>query len=157
MFEKKTLLIKLLILSFVIITFVLFGINKITKNETLSQGFSIKNLMNASEFNNCGLNKLNSAELENLNSWFFSFMLTALTSVNDSGDVIESRIDGNFEGWEGDTIFRLTNGQIWEQVSYDYKYHYAYMPEVTIVRTKNNRYKMMVEGMSKSIYVERIK
>jgi hypothetical protein len=157
MLKKETVIIKLLIFSFILILFFLFGFNEITKNEIFSQDFSIKNLMNASEFNNCGLNKLNSKELENLNNWLFSFMLSVITNSNNSGDVIESSIDGDFEGWDGDTIFKLTNGQIWEQVSYDYEYHYAFMPEVTIIRTRNNRYKMMVEGMSGSIYVERIK
>jgi len=31
---------------------------------------------------------------------------------------IESRVDGEFEGWDGETIFPLTNGQIWQQVQY---------------------------------------
>lgn len=31
----------------------------------------------------------------------------------NSDDVIESRIDGTFEGWDGDTVFKLINGQIW--------------------------------------------
>lgn len=157
MLKKDTVIAKLLIFSFILILFFLFGFNEITKNEIFSQDFSIKNLMSASEFNNCGLNKLNSTELENLNNWLFSFMFSVITSSNNSGDVIESSIDGDFEGWVGDTIFKLTNGQIWEQVSYGYEYHYAFMPEVTIIRTRNNRYKMMVEGMSESIYVERIK
>lgn len=157
MLRKETLSIKLLIFSFILILFFLFGFNEISKKEVFSQDFSIKNLMNASEFSTCGLNKLNSKELENLNNWLFSFMLSVITNSNNSGDVIESSIDGDFEGWDGDTIFKLTNGQIWEQVSYDYEYYYAFMPEVTIIRTRNNRYKMMIGGMSGSIYVERIK
>ena len=40
--------------------------------------------------------------------------------------VVESRIDGEFTGWTGSTIFRLRNGQIWQQNKYDYYYHYAY-------------------------------
>ena len=46
--------------------------------------------------------------------------------------VIESQIDGEFEGWEGDTMFKLVNGQIWQQSSYAYTYSYAYMPDVMI-------------------------
>jgi hypothetical protein len=70
--------------------------------------------------------------------------------------VIESQIDGDFEGWEGETIFKLTNGQIWQQASYDYAYNYAYMPEVIIYKTSGG-YKMKVEDIEDVIDVVRIK
>ena len=53
-------------------------------------------------------------------------------------------------------MFFLDNGQIWQQASYAYTYHYAYRPRVTIFKT-GGRYKMIVEGASGSIYVRRIK
>ncbi len=68
---------------------------------------------------------------------------------------IESYVDGTFEGWDGDTIFLLTNGQIWQQASYSYTYHYAYRPWVVIYPTSGG-YKMMVEGVDKTIYVRRL-
>lgn len=70
--------------------------------------------------------------------------------------IIESYIDGTFEGWDGDTLFKLRNGQIWEQASYSYTYHYAYSPEVLIYSTAGG-YKMVVEGVSETIYVRRLK
>ena len=48
---------------------------------------------------------------------------------------IESRIDGEFEGWDGETIFPLTNGQIWQQVQYAYTYSYKDRASVTIYST----------------------
>lgn len=74
----------------------------------------------------------------------------------DDTEVIESYIKGEFKGWDGDTIFILDNGQIWQQSSYAYTYHYAYHPKVIIYKTAGG-YKMMVEGASGSIYVRRIK
>jgi len=71
-------------------------------------------------------------------------------------DTIVSRIDGVFEGWDGDTIFKLENGQIWQQSSYAYTYHYAYRPKVIIYRTSGG-YKMKVEGVDETIYVIRLK
>jgi hypothetical protein len=47
------------------------------------------------------------------------------------GSVVQSRIDGKFEGWTGNTVFVLTNGQVWRQARYAYKYKYAYNPKVT--------------------------
>jgi hypothetical protein len=73
-----------------------------------------------------------------------------------TGGVIESKIDGEFEGWDGDNIFKLMNGQIWQQSSYDYTYHYAYMPNV-LIYPSNGRYKMKVDGVKKAIYVERLR
>lgn len=71
--------------------------------------------------------------------------------------VIKSQIDGTFEGWTGDTIFPLTNGQIWQQSSYAYTYHYAYRPEVLIYSSGGLQYKMKVDGVSATVAVKRIK
>ena len=72
-----------------------------------------------------------------------------------SEPVIESRVDGEFEGWEGETIVKLANGQVWEQSEYYYRYRYAYRPEVLIYRS-GGRYKMLVEGIDKAVRVVRL-
>lgn len=71
-------------------------------------------------------------------------------------EVIESRIDGEFSGWEGETIFKLQNGQLWQQVSYAYKYKYAYSPEVLFYKSGGG-YKMRVTGVDGEIAVRRLK
>jgi hypothetical protein len=73
-----------------------------------------------------------------------------------SGDVIESQIDGEFEGWEGETIVKLINGQIWQQTEYYYTYHYAYMPEVLVYRSSFG-YKMKVDGVDQAVGVTRLR
>ncbi len=70
--------------------------------------------------------------------------------------VIESHIEGEFEGWEGETVFVLDNGQIWQQSSYAYTYHYAYRPKVIIYPSAGG-HKLVVEGVSGSIHVKRLK
>lgn len=74
----------------------------------------------------------------------------------ENPQIIKSKIDGEFEGWEGETIFKLLNGQIWQQNEYNYHYHYAYMPSVVIYRDSSG-YKMKVEGVKKTIRVTRLK
>lgn len=69
---------------------------------------------------------------------------------------IESQIDGDFDGWSGETIFKLANGQIWEQAEYDYEYEYAYMPDVLIYQASEGC-KLSVSGMDDTILVRRIK
>lgn len=57
---------------------------------------------------------------------------------SDCSPAINSYIDGTFEGREGDTVFTLMNGQIWQQTEYDYMYDYDYMPDVTIYSSSGN-------------------
>ena len=70
--------------------------------------------------------------------------------------VIESQVDGDFDGWEGETLVKLINGQIWQQVEYRYEYHYAFMPQVLIVKS-GSVYKMKVDGTQEAVGVVRLK
>jgi hypothetical protein len=59
--------------------------------------------------------------------------------------------------WLGcETIFKLDNGQIWEQAEYAYMYSYSYRPDVTIYQT-NSGCRLKVEGDEETILVKRIK
>ena len=64
----------------------------------------------------------------------------------------ESRLDGEWEGWDGDTVLTLMNGQVWRQTEYYYEYRYAYMPRVWIT---NDR-KALVEGHRRAVRVEQL-
>jgi hypothetical protein len=72
------------------------------------------------------------------------------------GGVVESQIDGDFEGWEGETIVKLVNGQIWQQVEFHYEYLYAFMPSVVIYPSAGG-YKMKVEGSDQAVGVQRLR
>ena len=78
------------------------------------------------------------------------------TASPPAADIIESHILGEFKGWDGETVFFLDNAQIWQQASYAYIYHYAYRPKAIIYKTAGG-YKMIVEGVSGSIYVRPVK
>jgi len=67
--------------------------------------------------------------------------------VRQISDVLESQINGDFKGWEGETAYQLTNGQVWKQAIYSYEYTYAYMPEV-LIYSAGGGYKIQVEGTS---------
>jgi len=71
-------------------------------------------------------------------------------------NVIETQISGTFEGWNGETIFKMMNGQIWQQSSYAYMYHYAYSPEVLIYEFKGSLI-MKVEEIDETIEVVQLK
>ena len=128
----------------------------------------IEELMSAKEFEGAGLRKLSADELRALNAWLRTYTQavartvaqgTATTSkatIPATPDLIESQIDDDFEGWEGETIFKLRNGQIWQQSSYAYAYHYAYAPKVLIYKS-GGVYKMKVDGVTSEITVRRLK
>jgi hypothetical protein len=66
---------------------------------------------------------------------------------------IKSQVVSDFNGWSGNTLFELQNGQIWKQDEYQYWYHYAYRP-VVIIKRDNGTYKMFYKN--KSIKVRRM-
>jgi len=77
-------------------------------------------------------------------------------NMTNGAKVIESQIDGDFEGLEGEKVFKLMNGQVWQQTEYYYHYYYQFMPAVMIYKT-NSGYKMKVEGIEKSVNVIKLK
>ncbi|MBO1223794.1 MAG: hypothetical protein JYX80_05160 [Candidatus Scalindua sediminis] len=73
-----------------------------------------------------------------------------IVPVQQISGVIESKINGEFKGWEGETTYELLNGQVWQQSSYKYEYKYAYMPEVLIYNPGGGHI-MQVAGTSASV------
>jgi hypothetical protein len=82
--------------------------------------------------------------------------LLAGVPIVGTASAVESRIEGDFEGWDGETLFMLDNGQIWEQAAYSYAYHYAYRPKVLIYPI-DGRWEMQVAGMTRSVQVRRLR
>ena len=118
-----------------------------------------------------GLHKLNKKEQERLRLCLIRLYLlgfengkrensknvsTKSTTTDATSTAIESQIDGDFEGWEGETIVKLMNGQIWKQMEYYYHYHYAFMPKV-LVYNAGEGYKMKVDGIDKEVGVVQLK
>lgn len=130
----------------------------------------IEQLMTADEMRETGVSTLAPAQKEALTRWLNVYTLRVVsiarrTETQDSristvrtscNPAIESTISGKIEGWDGDTIFRLDNGQIWQQAEYDYTYFYDYRPDVTIYSTTSGC-RMKVEGESETVLVKRIK
>jgi hypothetical protein len=73
-----------------------------------------------------------------------SITLALTLSVHAQG-AYEAQIDGDFNGWDGETIYKLMDGHIIQQASYHYHYHYAYSPHVIIYKSDGG-YKIHVEN-----------
>lgn len=70
---------------------------------------------------------------------------------------IRSRLDGEFTGWSGRTLFKLENGQVWRQSEPGRFRAQIDRPLITIERGVFNSYRLKVEGMNRSIRVKRIR
>lgn len=71
-------------------------------------------------------------------------------------DVIESTLDGDFKGWDGNTSFKLVNGDTWQQdENSGMVYANLYRPAVTILRVSDGTYKIMIKGVKEISVVKR--
>jgi len=141
---------------------------------------SLEEQMTGKEFTATGLDKLSPAELDALNEWIRGRSLATLDQAKPmaSGTVggssddrgfevqkmqemdrspITGRLVGSFTGWDGQTIFKLDNGMIWEQADKDKFFIKAVEnPVVTIEPGAFKTWRLSVEGYSSECRVERI-
>ncbi|MHA7815896.1 MAG: hypothetical protein ACX93N_05430 [Pseudohaliea sp.] len=84
----------------------------------------IRKLMSPEEYEAAGLDKLSEAERKALDGWLLRYTAgEAETLRNTSDEVrdakqearIKARVRAPFEGWSGNTLFHLDNGQVWQQ------------------------------------------
>lgn len=130
-------------------------------------------VMTPSELSETGVASLTAAQRAALDAWLNRYTHTVARIVSKSADsqpdsaparqirtgcspAIESSISGEFHGWDGETIFKLANGQIWQQAEYEYDYEYDYSPDVTIYAVAGGC-RMKVEDVDDTILVKRIK
>lgn len=66
---------------------------------------------------------------------------------------IRGQIDGDFEGWTGDTVVKLVNGQAWQQATYHY--NYAFMPAVEVAFVAGKAV-MRVDGVKSAVPVTEV-
>ena len=62
------------------------------------------------------------------------------------------QVEGDWEGWDGETVVALTDGSVWKQEEYHYEYRYSYRPYVVLQGGA-----MHVDGMSRGIRVTQMR
>ena len=71
--------------------------------------------------------------------------------------MIKGRLKGKFDGWDGDTKFRLNNGQVWQQrAGGTYNAADRTQPEIIIEKSRFGYYLRIVET-GRTVGVRRIK
>lgn len=135
-----------------------------------TQRLTMARVMTPQELRDTGVGNLTVSQRLALDAWLNRYTVRVVQiAINQPPDnqtpstvntrcnpAIESTISGDFEGWEGETIFKLDNGQIWKQAEYAYMYSYSYRPDVTIYQTSAGC-RMKVEDEDETILVHRIK
>jgi hypothetical protein len=151
----------------------LFGLAAFVGAEQPQVKLKIEDVMTPNELNDSGIASLTSSQREVLDVWLNRYTQTVIKVVGNQGNdppaptvkatgrsdcspAVESTIAGDFNGWEGETLFKLDNGQIWEQADSDYNYFYSYRPDVTIYLTSSGC-TMKVEDEDETITVRKIK
>lgn len=102
--------------------------------------------------------KTESAPISGVSSYQDLFGLENRAAVKGIKQVT-SRIVSDFDGWDGKTVFRLENGQVWIQkdVNSTLTWRGSSHPVATIRRKTFNSYLLKVEGTNKSVRVTRVK
>jgi len=137
---------------------------------------SLEEQMNGKEFEAAGLEKLTPDELAALNQWIRSHSLAtldesrAVTTGNEDArgfelkkmkdmprTPIKSHLVGTFNGWDGQTTFKLENGMVWQQIDKD-KFYVKAMENalVTIKPGAFRTWRLSVEGYKSNCRVKRI-
>lgn len=126
----------------------------------------IRQLMSKEYFDRAGLYKLSAEEIDALNEWLIEYTAKDAETVKSQSaavkrvakeERIEAKIVGEFKGWNGDTVFRLNNGQTWKQRLRGRYSISAESPEIIITKNWMGFYRLTVVSSGKSVGVKRIK
>lgn len=147
--------------------------------------FDLLKDMSVADYRATGLDKLSDAQVKALSVWFANYesqqskdctksatMVSATapaaaaskpavtTSKHhklDGSVVTTSRINGTFSGWYGGTVFKLENGETWEQTD-DSLVPFAAVshPVITISKGTSDTYYLEVKGMTDSVPVRKV-
>ena len=70
---------------------------------------------------------------------------------------IESRIAGPFTGWTGDTLFKLENGQVWQQAATGYFTNVELDHPQVVIKKLTFGYLLTLPGHGETVFVRRVK
>ena len=126
----------------------------------------IEKLMSAEDFTRAGLDRLTPEQVRALNDWLVRYTAGEAYVVQTTSEEVraavpefrlEARIVPPFDGWSGQTLFRLDNGQVWRQ---RIKGRYMFSGDDTrVVITRNvlGFYNLTLVSTGRSVGVEPVR
>jgi hypothetical protein len=134
---------------------------------------ALQERMTPEEFKAAGLDKLTPEELANLNTFLGRDTEKRAVELKEAeeravagfgghitpnNEPIVSRLVGRFDGWEGKTVFRLENGQVWQQSDTgELAGVHMDAPMITITPSFSGAWWLSAEGRKSKVKVKRIK
>ena len=125
----------------------------------------VEALMTPEEYRAAGLEKLTPVERKALNSFLIRYTAEESQVLLNSDEEVKRAVEEQeivsviqqpFKGWSGDTVFRLENGQVWQQRQRgNYPYRGTH-PEVRITKNFIGFYRMELTENGKAIAVKRL-
>jgi hypothetical protein len=128
----------------------------------------VRELMTPEEFDATGLERLSPSELEALSRWLLRYTARQTSELRQHSEFVEeevrrfeekgiqTRIVGEFNGWHGDTLFRLENGQVWKQrLPGQWRYR-ANAPEVELRKNFMGYWMLRVLAADRAVGVTRV-
>jgi len=125
----------------------------------------LRQMMSVEEFKAAGLDNLSAEELHNLDSWLLKLLAYESEQLVKADEKIQKlqkvairhHIVGHFNGWTGKTVFRLDNGEIWQQ-RLESRYAISLEnPEVEIKKNLLGFYEMKIVKTGRRVGVSRVK
>ena len=160
---------KTFILSILVPMLALAAIPALAQDEG-SEAPDVETLMTPEDFKASGLDKLSDAERANLSEWVKRYREGAVLGpkVNkppsqmteeereaEESYAISAKVK-NFRGWNGKTVFRLDNGQTWQQRMPGKLIYSGGSSEVVITKNMMGGYKMEHVETGRSVLVKRV-
>ncbi len=122
--------------------------------------------MSPAEAQATGIDKLTAAERQRLEAWIVRLSSNVAqlaassvcqpTPAPAAATGLETRIAGDFTGWDGSTVVVLENGQLWQQASFDRVATYIQRPRVSLM-SNGREWRMSVEGVGPVVQVRRLR
>ena len=140
----------------------------IISSQTLFAAGTIFDNMDEKTAVTTGVNKLSQQERIELLKWLESSKKQIIKKEkkknmgfsleNSEREVIQSSIIGEFNGWHGNTVFKLENGQVWKQIERTTFYvPKRTNPDITIKPKLMGSWSLFLDGYSRGVKVKRIK
>jgi len=127
----------------------------------------VETLMTVEDFEASGLDKLSPAERLHLSAWVARYREGAVTGpppektseqlAEEKATEMVAKVVPSFTGWSGKTVFRLDNGQTWQQRQTGKLHYDGDDSTVIIYRNLVGRYMMKHNDTGRAVGVKRIK
>ena len=125
----------------------------------------VEALMTAEEYRAAGMDKLTPAQREALNQFLIRYTAEDSEVLRNTDEEVIKAVEEQeilaaikqpFKGWSGDTVFRLDNGQVWQQRRRGNYKHLGDDPRVRITKNFMGFYRLEMLDTGKTVQIKRV-